>query len=144
MSTTNNAQPGFLGRGWAFPPSFNLITGTVDLVSDVKDIEESLHILLSTGLGERVMQPNYGCALQPYLFEPLNANLIGYLKDRVQNSILFYEPRIRVSSVDVTPLDSAELWAGKFRITVNYTVIQTNSRLNYVYDYYLTQALQPI
>jgi uncharacterized protein len=144
MSTTNNTQPGFLGRGWAFPPAFDRDNGTVEMVSDVTDIGQSLNILLSTSLGERVMQPNYGCALQPYLFEPLNASLIGYLKDRVSNAILFYEPRIQVLSVEVTALDSTELWAGKFRITVTYNIIQTNSRLNYVYDYYLTEALQPI
>ncbi len=80
------------------------------MVSDITDIEQSLNILLSTGLGERVMQPDYGCALQPYLFEPLNASLIGYLKDRVQNAILFYEPRILVIGVDVTAMDSPELW----------------------------------
>jgi len=144
MSTTTNAQPGFLGRGWSFPPVFDPTTGTVELVSDITDIEQSMNILLSTSLGERVMQPNYGCALQPYLFEPLNASVIGYLKDRVHNAILFYEPRITVVSIDVTALDSTELWAGRFRITVTYDIIQTNSRLNYVYDYYLTEALQPI
>ena len=144
MDTTNNIQPGFLGRGWAFPPSFDRNSGTVEMVSDVTDIEQSLGILLSTTLGERVMQPNYGCSLQPYLFEPLNASLIGYLKDRVSNSILFYEPRIQVISIDVTAQDSPDLWAGKFQIVVTYNIIQTNSRLNYVYDYYLTESLQPI
>ena len=146
MITTkhNTSDPGFLGRGWAFPPTFNRNSGTVNMVSDVTDIEESLQILLSVDLGERVMLPNYGCDLQPYLFEPLNATLIGYLKDRVQNAILFFEPRIQVIAVDVTAMDSAELWAGKFRITVTYNVITTNTRFNYVYDYYLKEALQPI
>lgn len=140
----NTSDPGFLGRGWAFPPCFDKNSGTVHMVSDVADIEESLQILLSTDLGERVMLPNYGCDLQPYLFEPLNATLIGYLKDRVRNAILFYEPRIQVITVDVTAMDSTELWAGKFRITVTYDVITTNTRFNYVYDYYLKEALQPI
>jgi phage baseplate assembly protein W len=144
MSTTTNTQSGFLGTGWSFPPTFDPAAGTVVLVSDVTDIEQSLNILLSTSLGERVMQPNYGCALQPYLFEPLNASLIGYLKDRVQNAILFYEPRITVVSIDVTAQDSPQLWAGQFQITVTYDIIQTNSRLNYVYSYYLNEALQPI
>jgi uncharacterized protein len=142
--STNTISQTFLGTGWAFPPCFERDTGAVEMVSDQTDIEQSLHILLSTSLGERVMQPKYGCDLQPYLFEPLNASLIGYLKDRVNNAILYYEPRILVEAVDVTALDSVELWAGKFRITVSYTVIQTNSRLNYVYDYYLAEALQPI
>jgi len=143
-ATNTNSDPGFLGRGWAFPPTFDRDSGTVALVSDVTDIEQSMQILLSTELGERVMQPDYGCDLQPYIFDPLNATLIGYLKDRVRNAILFYESRINVIEVDVTAADSAELWAGRFRITVTYDVITTNSRLNYVYDYYLKEALKPI
>ena len=47
----------FLGTGWSFPPEFNNMTGTVEMVSNVDDINQSLQILLSTTLGERVMQP---------------------------------------------------------------------------------------
>src|SRR5215213_4828140 len=84
----------FLGTGWAFPPAFNHNTGTTEMVSAEEDINQSLNILLSTSLGERVMQPQYGCNLQDYLFEPLNATVIGFIKDLVTNAILFYEPRI--------------------------------------------------
>jgi len=53
----------FLGTGWSFPPEFDPVSGSVVLVSNEKDIGESLDILLSTSLGERVMQPRYGCNL---------------------------------------------------------------------------------
>ena len=59
----NNLFNSFLGTGWKFPPEFNNQTGTVEMVSDYTDIKESLDILLSTSLGERVMQPDYGCNL---------------------------------------------------------------------------------
>jgi phage baseplate assembly protein W len=134
----------FLGTGWSFPPEFNIDTMQVELVSDVEDIEESLNILLSTSLGERVMQPQYGCNLADYLFEALDSTLIGYIKDRVQNSILFYEPRINVESIDVTPDDSPELLEGRFTIAIEYTIPETNSRFNYVYDYYKNEALKPV
>ena len=77
MNKTINA---FLGKGWAFPPTFDQNTGEVELVSDVLDINQSLTILLSTSLGERVMQPKYGCDMHDYLFEPLNSSLIGFIK----------------------------------------------------------------
>jgi uncharacterized protein len=134
----------FLGTGWSFPPEFNIDTMQVELVSDVKDIEESLNILLSTSLGERVMQPQYGCNLADYLFEALDSTLIGYIKDRVQNSIMFYEPRINVESINVTPDDSPELLEGHFTIAIEYTIPETNSRFNYVYDYYRNEALKPV
>ena len=134
----------FLGTGWSFPPAFDKLTGGVEMVSDVTDIEQSLNILLSTSPGERVMQPEYGCNLADYLFEPLSTTLIGIIKDRVQKSILFYESRISIENITVTPDDSPELWEGRFTITIEYTIPETNSRFNYVYDYYKNEALGPI
>jgi hypothetical protein len=140
MNTPYNS---FLGTGWSFPPTFNFDNGQVELVSDLDDIRESLNILLSTSLGERVMQPDYGCNLDDYMFESLNNSLIGLIKHHVENAILFYEPRIIAENVDVTAADSAELNEGKFTITVEYTIPETNSRYNYVFDYYLNEAAGP-
>jgi uncharacterized protein len=141
---TNTTINSFLGTGWAFPPAFERETGTVELVSDYKDIDESLDILLSTSLGERVMQPRYGCELQDYLFEPLSSTVIGYIKDRVKTSILLFEPRIVAEKIEVTADDSFDLIEGRFTISVEYTIPGTNSRFNYVYDYYKNEALKPI
>lgn len=138
---TNNS---FLGTGWSFPPSFNQDAGTVDLVSNVDDINQSLNILLSTSLGERVMQPEYGCNLEDYLFESLSSTMIGYIKDRVMNSILYYEPRIIAEKIEVTSDDSVDLFEGRFTIIVEYSIPGTNSRFNYVYDYYKNEALRPV
>ena len=141
MNTSFNS---FLGTGWSFPPTFDAITGLVEMVSDIEDIKQSLDILLSTSLGERVMQPDYGCNLNDYMFDSLNNSLIGIIKHHVENSILYYEPRIIAEDVDVTAADSTDLLEGKFTITVEYTIPNTNSRFNYVYDYYLNEATRPV
>ena len=140
----NDSFNSFLGTGWAFPPNFNMETGSVEMVSNQKDIEESLNILLSTSLGERVMQPEYGCNLADYLFESLSSGVIGYIKDRVKNAILYYEPRIVAEKIDVTSDASSDLLEGHFTITIEYTIPGTNSRFNYVYDYYKNEALKPV
>lgn len=140
----NQTFNSFLGTGWAFPPAFDSESGTVDMISNVEDINQSLNILLSTSLGERVMQPKYGCNLSDYLFESLSSSMIGYIKDRVESAILFYEPRIIAEKVEVTEDDSFDLIEGRFTITVEYTVLGTNSRFNYVYDYYQNEALKPV
>ena len=133
-----------LGTGWSFPPTFDKDLGSVDLVSDLEDIKQSLDILLSTSLGERVMQPKYGCNLNDYIFESLSSSMIGFLKDRVETAILFYEPRIVVEKIEVTEAGSSDLWEGRFTISVSYTIPGTNSRFNYVYDYYKDEALRPL
>lgn len=140
----NNSFNSFLGTGWSFPPKFEKDTGTVALVTNEDDIRESLNILLNTSLGERVMQPKYGCDLNDYMFESLNSSVIGYIKDRVKNSILLYEPRIIAEKIDVTADGSFDLIEGKFTIEVEYSIPGTNSRFNYVYNYYQNEALKPI
>jgi Bacteriophage baseplate protein W len=132
----------FLGTGWAFPPQFDKDTKLPEMVSAVTDIEQSLNILLSTSLGERVMVPDYGCDLHDYLFESLDSSVIGYIKNRVNNSILYYEPRITVEQLDVTADDSTDLLEGKFSISIQYSIPGTNSRFNYVYGFYQNEALQ--
>ena len=140
----NKVFNSFLGTGWSFPPTFNNHTGTVELVSNEEDIRQSLNILLSTTLGERVMQPKYGCDLTNYVFEALNSSVIGYLKDRVKNAILYFEPRIVAEKIEVTAAESFDLIEGRFTISVEYTIPGTNSRFNYVYDYYKNEALKPV
>ena len=141
MENTFNS---FLGSGWSVPPTFDAQTGSVEMVQDTQDINESLHLLLSTSLGERVMQPDYGCNLNEYLFESLSNSLIGIIKHHVENAILFFEPRIIAERVEVTPADSTDLLEGRFTILIDYLIPETNSRFNYVYDYYLNEATGPV
>jgi phage baseplate assembly protein W len=137
----------FLGRGWSFPPSFTrrgplggAQRGSIDMVEAKEDIDQSLQILLSTSLGERIMQPKYGCNLKDYQFEPMSATLIGQIKDLVTNAILYYEARIKLESVSVSTSGSEDAIEGKLRIEVAYSIRATNSRYNYVYDFYLKEA----
>ena len=130
----------FLGTGWSFPPTFQKSETdgcSVRMVSDVEDIRDSLTILFSTRPGERVMRPTYGSALEDLLFEPVNVSLITYVKDTIQKSILYYEPRIDLESVEVL---ADEILAGKLKIELQFSVRTTNSRFNYVYDFYNREA----
>ena len=114
------------------------------MVEEVDDINQSLEILLSTSLGERVMQPKYGCNLKDFQFEPMNNSLIGFLKDLIERAILLYEPRVKLEKLDITSADSFELIEGKLTISIDYLVVTSNSRFNYVYDFYLREANRPI
>ena len=138
---TNNS---FLGRGWSFPPSFDQTARTVDMVGSTDDINQSLEILLSTSLGERVMQPKYGCNLIDYTFDSLNVSRLSFIENLIRKSILFYEPRIIVDRITVSQPDDFNLIEGKLIITIDYTIAGTNTRFNYVYDFYLREANTPI
>ena len=109
----------FLGRGWSFPPEFSKSRKSVKMVENEADIESSLHILLSTRPGERIMQPDYGCFLDELLFESLSTSLKTYVADLIETAVLFFEPRINLNSVDISEGDEHE---GIFLIQLDYTV----------------------
>lgn len=125
------AEKEFLGKGWSFPPSFNKASKSVDMFEAEKDIQSSLEILLSTRLGERVMQPKFGCALDDLMYEPLTTTMATYIKDLVETAILYFEPRIEVSKVELFE-DNTQ---GLIEISIDYRVRSTNSRYNFVYPY---------
>jgi len=128
----------FLGKGWGFPPTFNTLTGTVETVSGEKDIQESLQILLSTQLTERIMRSDFGCDLTPLLFENITVTLLTKIKGIIEHAILKYEPRIDLNDIYFGSETNAT--QGMIRIEVEYTIRATNSRLNYVFPYYLEEG----
>lgn len=134
MSTKEGRS--FLGTGWGFPPTFDLSSGTVRTISHEQDIDSSLEILLSTEVGERVMQPTYGCDLHRLLFEPLDTTLTAYMEDLIRTAILYFEPRIILDAVRLHP----ESLEGRVTIEIEYTIAGTNTRHNFVYPFYLTEG----
>ncbi len=127
---------GFFGRGWGFPPTFDPNTG-VCMSSGERDIRESLQILLSTAVGERMLDPGYGCDLHRYVFEPLSASLEAEIHALVRSAILYYEPRIVLERVDVIGV----ALEGRLELHLYYRIPATNTRHNLVFPYYLREAV---
>jgi phage baseplate assembly protein W len=141
-------EDNYIGRGWSFPPRFQAPTfppvnnqlppdGGVEVVSGLTDIDQSLYILFTTHLGERVMQPDYGTELHQKVFEAFDAGLQAQLQRLVTLAVLDHEPRINV--VDVTVSESEDV-PGMVLIDLLYQVRSTNARHNYVYPFYLQEG----
>ena len=126
----------FLGRGWSFPVTFSKGSNTVELCEDEKDIKESLIILLTTSLGERVMRSDYGANLEDMLFESLNVTTATIIANRLKRAILFHEPRVKADDIDMVP-DPVN---GLVQVTVSYTIKATNTRTNLVFPFYLNEG----
>jgi phage baseplate assembly protein W len=129
-------DPAFLGRGWSFPPTIAADGSTV-MTSGAEDIHQSLMILMSTAMGERVMVPGFGCALTPMLFEPVSISYLTKLRDVVQTAVLDWEPRITVEAVAAVADRDV---AGLIHLTVSYLIRTTNTRSNFVFPFYVDEA----
>jgi phage baseplate assembly protein W len=108
------------------------------MISDEDDIRSSLRILLSTTVGERRMQPRYGCNVERLVFEPADLTMQAYLKDLVKIAILYFEPRIILDDLTL----EAQPFDGLILLTVTYTIARTNTRFNFVYPFYLTDGTE--
>lgn len=131
-----NFDDDIIGRGWSFPPSFNHDSGRVEMTTGIEDINNSLAIIFNTELGERLMNPKFGCSIRSQLLEPMTTGTIAYMQHLLQTAILYHESRIDPEQVQV----QADQQAGRLDIAVTYTVRGTNSRFNYVYPFYLAEA----
>jgi phage baseplate assembly protein W len=127
----------FLGKGWAFPVTFGNQGRTVAVAEAEEDIRQSLEILLSTHVGERVLNPTFGWKRDALLFEPLATSFAAYLVREIETAILFFESRIDLNSVT---FDAAPDQEGLILIRIDYTVRTTNTRTNLVYPFYVAQA----
>jgi hypothetical protein len=126
----------FLGTGWSFPPEFSIRAG-VRMVSAEEDIRQSLHIVLATAPGERVMRPAFGAGIKQQVYESINATTITILKDTIRRAILFYEPRVVVEAIVA---DTALALEGRLDFLIDYTIISTNTRHNIVYPFYCLEG----
>lgn len=101
-----------------------------------EDVEESLHILLGTYPGERLMRPDYGCRLRYYCFRNFEETTIAQLDEEIRNAIDNFEPRVTVENTDYKMDDVNDI----LQIIIDYKVIATNSRRNLVYPFYINEG----
>jgi phage baseplate assembly protein W len=124
---------GFLGKGWRFPVLPDK-TGCLAYVEGDANVEQSVHILLMTALGERVMRSDFGTQTPRLVFSPGSVQYLKLIENTIRDAVRDWEPRIDLTNV-LAEADSAEPF--KITVSVTYTVRQTNTKTNLVFPYYL-------
>jgi phage baseplate assembly protein W len=126
----------FLGTGWRFPimPDGS---GSLGYSSGDDNVEQSVHILLMTAVGDRLMRPTLGTRAERLVFAPGSVRYLRLLETSVREALRDFEPRVDVDSVvaDLEPDD-----ATRVTVSISYRVRQTNTRLNLVFPFYLGQT----
>lgn len=124
----------FLGQGWSFPPQFDKENRPTRMVNDEEDIRQSLIILLSTRVGERIFRKTYGSGLHPFQFEELNLTQETLLANSLKKAILFFEPRILLNAIRFNREQERD---GILLIELDYTIRMSNTEANLVYPFYI-------
>jgi len=126
----------FLGVGLKFPIKLTN-NKTLGISRYEEDIEESIRIILGTAKGERIMRPDFGCGIHNFIFDIASTFTIGKIKSSIQEALTIWEPRIDVLTVDAS---TEKIDEGKIVFSIEYRVISTNNRRNFVYDFYLKEG----
>jgi len=124
-----------IGSGISFPlkPS---ITGNLQLSAEGQNLEESIHVILRTSLGERVYRPDFGSRLSELVFAPLNTNTLLLLRLYVEEALEAWEPRIELDEILTDP----DPMRGRVDITIRYHPKGSHDPRSLVYPFYLLPA----
>jgi phage baseplate assembly protein W len=122
-----------IGRGWTFPLKIDS-QGGISLTTERNEIEQSIIIILSTEIGQRVMRPRFGSRLHEIIFAPNNDYTADLARRYVEEALRMWEPRISNLNIDVKP-DPQE--HSRLLIDINYQIKATNDRRSLVYPFYL-------
>lgn len=120
----------FMGRGMAFPVAAEPATGRFAMSEYERSIAESIHIILSTEPGERVMRGDFGCPLRKYVFQPIDHTLLTQIQNDAVAALNRFEPRIDEIEAEAESTPDAMVL-----IRVTYVVRLTNSQYSIVYPF---------
>lgn len=121
-----------LGQGLAFPLQIN-VQGRMQISSTIRNIEESIQIILRTQLGERVYRPDFGSRLSELTFAPMNTQTLLLLRLHVQEALEKWEPRIVLHEIQAEP----DPMQGRVDITIRYYPRDEHEQRSLVYPFYL-------
>jgi phage baseplate assembly protein W len=66
-------------------------------------IKSNLVNLLLTDVGERVMNPTFGCELKRFIFEGITDENTSLIIESVTNSINIFVPEVTVTNITIVP-----------------------------------------
>ncbi|MFF8958575.1 GPW/gp25 family protein [Streptomyces sp. NPDC014894] len=122
----------FLGAGWRFPILPDE-AGRLGYAVGEESIEHCLRALLLTGVGERVMRPDFGTRAQESVFAPGSGQNLRDLESSIAEAVRAHEPRVELDEVraEADPADESRV-----TVSVVYRIRRSNTRANLVFPFY--------
>jgi uncharacterized protein len=126
----------FLGKGWKYPVEVDRAGGIAMSELD-ESIRQSIHMILGTAPGERVMRPSFGCGIHDLVYAPNNLNTASLAAHFCIEALGKWEPRIEEIEAQADPSDDDP---NRLDIAIKYKVRATNTSRNLVYPFYIRRS----
>ena len=126
----------FIGTGFRFPIRING-RGGLSWSNGPERIQDSIWIIITTALGERVMRPRFGAGVSNFVLNSNSLVVRTQLADTIKRALVEWEPRIELDAVRV---DEVSEQASQVLIGIDYRLRETNELFNMVYPLYLQEG----
>jgi|TARA_B100002019_G_scaffold117205_1_gene100666 phage baseplate assembly protein W len=102
--------------------SINPMNGDLIALKNANAIARSVRNLVLTKPGERPFNPALGSNVHNLLFEPVDRITAAAIKSEIRDTILNFEPRVKLQDVNVSPTSDGL----GYNITIQFSVIGIN------------------
>ena len=106
---------------FSFPQIINRTSKKIDLSDNVQSINECLGILLRTRPGELWGDPDYGCYMIDRVFQYQGIIVDELIKEDILTAVEKYEPRIEMTTSDITIVEKDNLLSIYLRYVIKET-----------------------
>ena len=120
-----------LGRGLASPLSIDPVTKDFRRLEGPDNVKQCIIDLLTTQVGERVMNEDFGTRLPPLLFENADG-LVDVIPVHVVEAISRFEPRVRNPKARATVIGNSTI-----QVQISWEIRTSGRRENMTYPFYL-------
>ena len=134
ITNHNQEMEKIIGSGIQYPIEFsdNGQNELLRLQSGVGVINQSIFIILSTRIGERYNNPEFGSNLHTLVFEPNDKITKDLCYFYIKTALDRWEKRITVNGINFVYKSDDDHFIGVY---INYTINETNIPGSYVYPF---------
>ena len=111
--------------------SRNPVTGDVSTVSDVQNIKRAVRNLVLLNTWDKPFHPEIGTNIRGALFENFTPIMVAVLRERIEESIKRWEPRVTVTNVNFGEAEQ-HLDNNEIRCTIEFTINNVPERIEEV------------
>jgi len=97
---------------------------------DILAIKNSMRNIFTTKKGEKLLNPEFGCAFEQYLFEPVNDVVANVMGRDILETISNLENRIIINNITIEPVPDDNLY--NIQILYSFIDIKKQSLLNLI------------
>tara|TARA_Y100001951_G_C11251905_1_gene246971 strand:+ start:611 stop:1093 length:483 start_codon:yes stop_codon:yes gene_type:complete len=109
----------------------NIVTNDVNTIEDVIAIKRSVRNLVQTNFYERLFHPEKGCGVRQLLFENYSPLTSVFMRRKLEEVLVNYEPRISLSSIIINddaedhlnPAIPDDIGHNKLRVDIHFYVV---------------------